>query len=179
MIAVGRAGRRLEPAAAVTGRGGCGGRLAHDVVRGERATVDVAEDAFVGLVAGAVVDELPRAKPDDPLAVDLGQVEEVEVHDRRDAELLVDASQVAHHDVAGGRVEARDRLVGEEDGGLLGQGPRDADALLLPAGEVAGPDVCLLDDVDALQRPHRDLDVLGPVPADAASAACRRRAAGP
>ena len=65
--------------------------------------------------AGAVVDELTGAQPDDALAVDLGEVEEVEVDDRRDAQLAVDALEVAHDDVAGRRVEAGHGLVGEQD----------------------------------------------------------------
>ena len=153
-----------DAAAAHALRAGCGG-LAHEVVGGQRAAVDVAEDVLVGLGARAVVDELAGAQADDALAVDLGQVEEVEVDDGGDAELAVDALQVAHDDVAGGRVEAGHRLVGEQDGGLLGQGPGDAHALLLPAREVGGAHVGLLHDVDALEGLHGDLDVLRPVPA--------------
>ncbi len=77
-----------------------------DVVGGQRAAVDVAEDVLVGLRAGPVVDELAAAQADDALAVDLGQVEEVQVDDGGDAQLAVDALQVAHDHVAGRRVEA-------------------------------------------------------------------------
>src|SRR5688572_5196852 len=108
-------------------RGDGGVRLAHEVVGGQGAPVDVAEDRLVGLGCGAVVDELARAEPDDPLPVDLREIEEVEVDDRRDAELAVDALEVAHDDVARGRVEARHRLIRQDDRRLLGERPGDAD----------------------------------------------------
>ena len=123
-------------------------------------------------VAGAVVDQLAGAQADDALAVDLGQVKEVEVDDGGDAQLAIDALQVAHDDVAGGRVEARDRLVGQQDRGLLRQRPCDADALLLAAREVGGSHVGLLDDVHAFERLHRDLDVVAACTSPAASARC-------
>ena len=94
-------------------------------------------------------------------------------------ELAVDALEVAHDDVAGRRVEARDRLVGEDDRRLLRERARDPHPLLLAARQVARADVGLLDDADPLEGLHRDLDVLGPVPAEQRAHRARADAAGP
>ena len=69
-------------------------------------------------------------------------------------ELAVDALEVAHDDVARRRVEARDRLVGQDDRRLLRERARDPDPLLLAARQVARADVGLLDDADPLQGLH-------------------------
>ena len=160
-------------------RAGRAAFLLEDVIRGERATVDVAEDVLVGFAAGAIEHEVAAAQAHDALRVDTGKVEEVEVDDGGDAELAVDALKVAHDDVGRGRVERGHGLVGQDDAGLLGERTSDADALLLAARQVRGTHVGLLDDVDALQGLHRDLDVLGLPAADERAIPGRRCAGDP
>ena len=124
------------------------------------------EHGGVGLAAGAVEHDRTGAQADDAVGVRRGQVEEVQVDDRRDPQLAVDPLQVAHHHVARRRVERCNRFVGEDDLRLLGERPGDADALALPTREVGRPNVGLLDDLDALQRLHGDLDVVGGIQAE-------------
>src|SRR5690606_36072164 len=88
-----------------------------------------------------------------------GEVEEVQVDDGRDAELAADLLQVAHHDVAGRRVERGDRLVGQHDLGFLGERPGDAHPLALATGQVGGPYVRLVEDLDPGERGGRGPDV--------------------
>ena len=87
--------------------------------RGQRTSVDVTEYVLIGLAAGAVVDQFALPHADDAIAIDLGQIQEVQVDDRRDAEVAIDALKIAHDDMGGWRVEAGDRLVRQDDLCLL------------------------------------------------------------
>src|SRR6187551_159377 len=82
-----------------------------DVVVGQGPAVDVPEHALVCRGTRAVVDQLTRTQPDDPVPVAPRQVEEVQVDDGRDAQFAVDALEIAHDLVRCRRVEGCDRLV--------------------------------------------------------------------
>ena len=75
---------------------------------------------------------------DQAVAIAARQIERMQVADHGDAEMLVDAQQRIHHDPRVARIERGDRLVGEDDVGLLHQRARDRDALLLAAGKLVG-----------------------------------------
>ena len=125
----------------------------------EGSAVDVLEHRLVGLGTGAVVNEPTRSQTDDPVAVGACEVQEVEVDDGRDAQLAVDALEIAHHLVGGGRVERRDRLVREDDPRLLGERTSDADPLLLSAREVGGSGPRLVRDAYPLECLEAQLQV--------------------
>src|SRR5918992_3950278 len=72
-----------------------GWRRFENVVGGQRSAVDIAEHTLVSVCAATIEHELAGAQPDDPLAVPLGEIEEVQVDDRRDAQVAVDSLQVA------------------------------------------------------------------------------------
>ena len=74
------------------------------------------------------------AQPHDAVGAG-GDVGLVRDHDDRSAG-AVERFQQVHDLVAGGRVEVAGRLVGEDDVGIVDQGPGDGDALLLPAGKL-------------------------------------------
>ena len=63
--------------------------------------------------------------------------ETVRDRDRREAPLLHDAVERRLHDLLARVVERAGRLVEQHDAGLLNDGTRDGDALLLPARELA------------------------------------------
>src|SRR5690625_499299 len=123
-------------------------------------SVDVLEDLVAGRVGGAVEDYRAVAHADDAVGVLAGHVDEVEVHQGGDAVLTGDALQVAHDRVGGGRVEAGHGLVGEHHRRFLCQRPRDADALLLAAGECVCTHVRLLWDANAAQAVVSERDIL-------------------
>ena len=76
-----------------------------------------------------------------------------------------------HDDARVARIERGDRLVGQDDLGLLHQRARDGDALLLAAREVVGALGGEAGDVELLERGERDRDVLvGPELEDARAA---------
>ena len=79
----------------------------------------------------------------------------------RDAKMLVDAQQRIHNDLGVAWIERGDRLVGENDVGLLHQRAGDGDALLLAAGELIDPLRGERRDIELLERRERDRLVLG------------------
>ena len=87
-----------------------------------------------------------------------------------------EAAEELHDRAAGAGVELAGRLVGEQEGGLIGEGAGDGDALLLAAGEFVRAVLRAVAEADHVeQRPgalgagaalgpgeaQRDLDVLG------------------
>ena len=60
------------------------------------------------------------------------------------------------------RVEVAGGLVGEDQRGLGDQRPGDGDALLLAAGQLAGPVVGPVGEADLVERGERPLAALGP-----------------
>ena len=62
----------------------------------------------------------------------------------RQVQLVLQVLQQVHHLGLDGHVERGDRLVGDDQLGLQGQGPGDADALALAAGELVGVAVVVL-----------------------------------
>src|SRR5699024_7438019 len=68
-------------------------------------SVDLPKILISHLLRRAVVDQLAVLEADDALAVLAGQVEEVQVDQGGDAQLAVDAHQIAHDLVGGHRVE--------------------------------------------------------------------------
>src|SRR3954447_2156888 len=138
----------------------------------DRGLLDVGYGGEQGLGVGVVrvqVDAVAIGDLDDLAEVhhrDLG----AEVpHDRevvgdeqeRDAELLLDALEQVDHLGLDRHVERRDRLVGHQQLGVEGEGPGDADALTLAAGELVGEPVVVLgveaDDLEQLLDPVEDL----------------------
>ncbi len=56
--------------------------------------------------------------------------------------------------LAGLQVEVAGGLVGQDDGGVVGEGPGDGDALLLAAGELEGLVAVALPEADLLEQLH-------------------------
>ena len=81
----------------------------------------------------AVEHDRPALQPDDAFAEFHRIVDLMQVADHRDVLVLADALEIAEHDARGLRIEARDRLVGQDHGRLLRQRAGDAGALLLAA----------------------------------------------
>jgi hypothetical protein len=84
------------------------------------------------------------------------QIDLMQADDRGDAVLAADPMKVLEYPDGSGRVEARDRLIGEHDLRLLGHGARDADALLLPAGKLVGAVECPVGKTDPVERLQRE-----------------------
>ncbi len=66
----------------------------------------------------------------------------------------VDVAQELEHAAGGALVEVAGRLVGDQDGGIVHQRPRDRDPLLLPARELAGIGPALGREADLGEHPH-------------------------
>ena len=80
----------------------------------------------------------------------------MKVADHGDAEIPVDALQRVHHHLGVVRIERGDRLVRQNDVGLLHQRAGDRDALLLAAGKLVGALHRQRGDIELLQRGQRD-----------------------
>ena len=125
--------------------------------------VEVVRDG-VGERSGCAVEHhAARRHADQPVAVFARQVEAVQVADHGDAEVAVDVEQRVHHHLGVARIERGDRLVGQDDLGLLDQRAGDGDPLLLAARERVGALAGQAGHVEALQRRQR-LRLLGVVP---------------
>jgi len=74
----------------------------------------------------------------------------IDLDDRR--AFPVELLEQVHDGLALAGVEVAGGLVGQEELGVGDDGPRDADQLLLPAGELAGEQVLLAHDAEAVQR---------------------------
>ncbi|OGK93454.1 MAG: hypothetical protein A2W08_06400 [Candidatus Rokubacteria bacterium RBG_16_73_20] len=83
------------------------------------------------------------------------------VDERRELPLAAQLADEPHDLARRLGVEARGRLVHEQDPRVLQQRPRDADALALAARERVGALVATLRQLDAVQQPERLLDVRG------------------
>jgi len=79
----------------------------------------------------------------------------VQVAQHRQAALAAQAAQQVEDQVSVFRVEAGDRLVGQEEAGALRQGASDRDALLLTAREAVGAAERLPEQAHAIQRRQR------------------------
>ena len=89
----------------------------------------------------------------------------MQVAQHGDAVAPVHLGQRVHHQAGVARVEGGDRLVGEQDLGLLHEGAGDGDPLLLPARQAVGPLAGELAHVEALQGGEGHGPVLGgPLP---------------
>ena len=77
--------------------------------------------------------------------------------DEGDADLVVDRVELDEHALAELGVEGRERLVEEEDRGLVDEGPRDGHPLLLAAREHRGLLVGVGLELDEGEVPHHEL----------------------
>ncbi|SIG02728.1 Uncharacterised protein [Mycobacteroides abscessus subsp. abscessus] len=84
----------------------------------------------------------------DPVGVQQCEVNLMQAGYQGDAVLLAHPPQQGHDSPGGAGVEAGDRLVGQNQAGLLSKGARDTDALLLAAAEM----VCSLQRL--VEQPH-------------------------
>ena len=63
----------------------------------------------------------------------------MQTHDGRESVFLADVVKQGQHTLRGRRVEAGHRLIGQQQAGLLHQGTRNANALLLPTRQGVCP----------------------------------------
>ena len=80
----------------------------------------------------------------------------MQADDGGDAVRLADRVQQAEHAIGGGGIKARDRLVGKDECRLLNERARDADALLLAAGQLVGTTQGIVDQPGTLDRVERE-----------------------
>ena len=97
---------------------------------------------------------------DDAGAEVAGEVDVVDVAEHRDVELAGDLADEGHHLARDLRVEARGRLVDQQQLRVLDQGAGDADALALAAGEAVGALVDVLGEADPVEQAQRLGDVV-------------------
>src|SRR3954452_19689043 len=136
-------------------------RAAHDI--GGFEIVELARNVLGQFGWRAVEHHAPLGHADQAVAIAARQVERMQVAEHGDAEVLVDAQQRIHHNLGVAGIERGDRLVGEDDVGLLHQRAGDRDALLLAAGELVGALGCERGNIELLKRGHRQrLVLLGP-----------------
>ena len=76
----------------------------------------------------------------------------VNVDQHRNIHFFVDALEVAHDLMGGHRVKRGDRLVGQNDGGVLVQGAGQRHALLLAAGKLVAAGIGLVQNAHLIQR---------------------------
>ena len=80
--------------------------------------------------------------------------------DERDPDLLLERLQLELHLLAKLQVERAERLVEEQDGRPVDEGPGQRDALLLPAGQLPGPASLVAREPDQLERLARSPPLL-------------------
>ena len=88
-------------------------------------------------------------------AIAAGEIDLMQADDGGDAVASADAVQQRQHAVGGRRIEAGDRLVGQDQRRLLRHRARDADALLLAARQLVGAPQRAVEQADALERFQR------------------------
>ena len=88
------------------------------------------------------------------------EVDVVDVAEHRDVELARDLADEPHHLARDLRVEARGRLVDQQQLRVLDQRAGDADALALAAGKAVGALVDVLGEADAVEQAQRLRDVV-------------------
>ena len=112
--------------------------------------------------AGGKVEGHPaRPHPDDAVAAPAGQAEVVQADEQRAAAVGDHLAEQVHHFLGPGRVEARHRLVGEDQLGLLHEHPGQRHPLLLAAGEPVGALEELVGDADPGQGGAGGVDLDG------------------
>ena len=77
-------------------------------------------------------------------------------------EQAVDGAEQLEHVVRGVRVELAGRLVGEQQGRLVGEGDGDRDPLLLAAGQLRRPVVSPVGQADEVEQPRRSRRPVAP-----------------
>ena len=107
----------------------------------------------LGLVGLAVVHHRALPQLDHPVGRLAHQVEVVRRHHHHGA-AGVDVAQQLEDAAGGALVEVAGGLVGQQDGGIVHQRPRDRDPLLLAAGELAGIGPALGREAHLGQHPH-------------------------
>ncbi len=80
----------------------------------------------------------------------------METDDRGNPVFAANAMKVRKHFLAGRRIKARHRLVGQDNLWPLRHGPGDADALLLPAGEFVRATKRAIEQSDPFERLQRE-----------------------
>ena len=97
-------------------------------------TIEVSQLIVIDLSGGRIDQDSSPGDPHDTGAKAPGELYLVKAHHGADARGLAYASDQVQHFSGGTRIEARDRLVGENKARLLSERSRDTHALLLPAG---------------------------------------------
>ena len=75
----------------------------------------------------------------------------MDVEQDRDIHIFVNAGKVAHDDVGHDRIQRCDRLVGQDDRRILGQGAGQGYTLHLAAGQFVAAGICLVEDLDLVE----------------------------
>src|SRR5438876_4694665 len=110
---------------------------------------------------GTVVDDAPGVETDDPSREGARDGHVVDVDERRNAVLGRQVHDQPHHRLRRPGIEARGRLVDEQDLRPLDEGAGDADALPLTTGQRVGALVLEAGEPHALERREGRLEVLG------------------
>ena len=80
-----------------------------------------------------------------------GEIDVMDVEQDRDVHILVNAGKVTHDDVGHDRIQRRDRLIGQDDRRILGQGAGQGYTLHLAAGQFVAAGICLVKDLDLVE----------------------------
>ena len=151
-------------------RGGIGAAAARGRVLGvvlvlgrQRGPILLAVDGHQRVLAQPrrrpVVDDLAGAQADDAGDEHLRQRHVVDVDDGSEAPLGADLGDQPHDLRASLWIEARGRLIDEQEFRVLLQRAGDSDTLALAAGERVGPLVDMLAQADAIEQAERLVDV--------------------
>ena len=145
---------RVEPAAGRRVDGAGHVALEHDLLAGGRQ-VGVGDGhgrqqglgvgvhrPLVQLLGRRDLDDLPQVHDRDPVRDVPDHAQVVGDEDVGQAQLVLQVVEQVDDLGPDGHVQGRDRLVGDDQPGIQGQGPGHADALALPAGELVRVQAC-------------------------------------
>ena len=115
------------------------------------AVVDFVEHFLCYVAGGAVIDDVAGTDADDAGRILEGEINVMDVEQDRDIHIFVNAGKVAHDDVGHDRIQRCDRLVGQDDRRILGQGAGQGYTLHLAAGQFVAAGICLVKDLDLVE----------------------------
>lgn len=101
--------------------------------------IDLVKSVLIKFIGVTVKNDLSRIQSDDARGKTFDQVHLMQIDNNGYAVAVTNFPQELHDFLAGHRIKTCDRLIGQQNTGLLRQRPGNPHALLLPAGKPVGP----------------------------------------
>ena len=117
--------------------------------------IDVARDTRGQLRRSAIEHDAPVPHSDHAVTILARRIQCVQVRNHHAPVFCVDPLERIHHDLGVHGIKAGDRLIGQNDLGILHQGAGDGDPLLLTTGQRLSPFGCLFGNAQTIKNINR------------------------